>query len=113
MTKLYLTKTIPNKDKQIELTYEFTSDSHGKELKDMDSVVEKFNKSAATFEKAEMPEHSAKATKNEEPATEDEKLIHSIQNIFMNARAKAFNEGRTGRHLSEIETKIIQRIIYG
>ncbi len=45
--------------------------------------------------------------------TSDEKLIHSIRVIFKNARDKLYEIGRPVETLSEVETKIIQRIIYG
>lgn len=51
-------------------------------------------------------------------ATHDEKLIHSIQVIFKNARDKMYEDARPGlpgdiARLSEVETKIIERIVYG
>lgn len=47
--------------------------------------------------------------------TSDEKLIHSIQVIFKNTRDKLYEEDDVGLNyltkLSELETKILQRII--
>ena len=114
MTKLYLTKTIPNKDKKIELTYEFSTNSQGRKLEDMESIVKKFNEAVVTFEKTEIP-GTARATP---VPTDDEKLIHSIQVIFRNARDKMYEDNlvptlQNWNIISDVETKIIHRIIYG
>ena len=160
MTKLYLTKTILNEDKKIELAYEFSTAGAGRKLEDMESIVKKFNEAIETFQKDEKSKDSKPeenfihynrickycngkncvtvikdpffpniqkeklyclkcqrtwpyTSRASSTPTHDEKLIQSIQVMFKGTRAKLYEEGTPLANLSELETMIIQRIIYG